>query len=63
MNNQSSITKALILDLIKDIRSLQELESNIEVVWALEKLNSDNAIIMTANFIRKEMRQKAHTLV
>jgi len=63
MNNQSSITKALILDLIEDIRSLQELESNIEVVWALEKLNSDNAIIMTANFIRKEMRQKAHTLV
>ena len=63
MNNQSSITKALILDLIEDIRSLQELESNIEVVWALEKLNSDNAIIMTANFIRKEMRQEAHTLV
>jgi len=63
MNNQSSITKALILDLIEDIRSLQELKYNIEVVWALEKLNSDNAIIMTANLIRKEMRQKAHTLV
>tara|TARA_R110000772_G_scaffold30293_1_gene75280 strand:- start:58 stop:249 length:192 start_codon:yes stop_codon:yes gene_type:complete len=62
MNNQSNITKTLILDLLEDIKELQKLESNIEVIWALEKLHTNNAIIMTANFIRKEMRQKAHTL-
>jgi hypothetical protein len=49
MNN---LTKALLKDLQEDLNNIQNLESNIEVVWALDKLKQN------INFTQKEIEEK-----
>jgi hypothetical protein len=49
MNN---LTKALLKDLQEDLNNIQNLESNIEVVWALNKLKQN------INFTQKEIEEK-----
>ena len=48
----NDLTKALLKDLLKDLNDIQNLESNIEVVWALNKLKQN------INFTQKEIEEK-----
>lgn len=54
---QSELTKALIKDLKDDIEALTKLESNIEVIWALEKLKNNDAFGKSADLIRKSLQR------
>jgi len=53
----NSITKQAIDDLKDDINMLSGLKSNIEVIWALERLHRDNALLKSADLIRKFLQQ------
>jgi hypothetical protein len=48
-----SLTKALIKDLQNDLNDIQNLKSNIEVVWDLEKLKQK------INFSQKKIEKKS----
>lgn len=45
----NDLTKALLKDLQEDLNSIKNLQSNIEVVWALNKLKQN------INFTQKEI--------
>jgi len=45
----NDLTKALLKDLQEDLNSIKNLQSNIEVVWALNKMNQN------INFTQKEI--------
>jgi len=48
-NKMNDLTKALLKDLQEDLNSIKNLQSNIEVVWALNKLKQN------INFTQKEI--------
>jgi hypothetical protein len=52
LNKMNNLTKALLKDLQEDLNNIQNLESNIEVVWALDKLKQN------INFTQKEIEEK-----
>ena len=52
----SDIAKALIQDLKEDILRLERLESNIEIVWELEKLHNNKAFKLSADLLRKSLQ-------
>ena len=56
MKNINSTTEIVIKDLIDDIDDMLHLESNIEVIWALEKLQQDDAINKSIELIRKSLK-------
>jgi len=45
----NDLTKALLKDLQEDLNSIKNLQSNIEVVWALNKMKQN------INFTQKEI--------
>ena len=49
----NKITKALLKDLQDDLERIKHVESNIEVVWQLDKLKT--AIDFTKNKIRESI--------
>lgn len=51
----NKITKALIEDLQNDIDELKNCDSNIEVVWKMEKLHNDKVFTRSAQLIRKSL--------
>lgn len=54
--NLNSETVRMINDLQGYIVDLLDLESNIEVVWKLEKLHNDNILLKGSEFIRKSIK-------
>ena len=52
----NDLTKALLKDLQEDLNSIKKLQSNIEVVWALNKLKQN--INFTQKEIEKNIRAK-----
>lgn len=51
----NDLTKALLKDLQEDLTSIKNLQSNIEVVWALNKLKQNIDIcIPVINKIREQ---------
>lgn len=44
-------------DLMSDIEEIMNKDSNIEVIWALEKLHQDEAFFKSANLIRKSLNK------
>lgn len=55
MKNETA--KALIEDLKEDVKSLEKLESNIEIIWALEKLHNQKILLRSAELLRKSLKQ------
>jgi hypothetical protein len=57
MANQelNDITKQVIKDLQDDINELLLCESNIEVIWKLQKLHCQDALFKSAELIRKSL--------
>ncbi len=51
----NTLAKQIIEDLRKDIEDLLNLESNIEVIWQLEKLAQDKAFLKSAELLRKSL--------
>ena len=49
----NTLAKQIIEDLRKDIEGLLNLESNIEVIWQLEKLAAEKALLKSAELLRK----------
>ena len=47
----NDLTKALLKDLQEDLNSIKNLQSNIEVVWALNKLKQN------INFTQKKIEK------
>jgi len=58
---QTENTKKILKDLMEDIRQLTLVDSNVEVIWGLERLHIDNALMMSADFIRKEIKQQSES--
>ena len=56
--NLSEISLALIKDLYEDINELLKSQSNIELIWKLEKLENQKIFLKSADLIRKELNQK-----
>ena len=52
----SKISLALIKDLQEDINDLLKSESNIELIWKLEKLQNQKIFSKSADLIRKELK-------
>ena len=53
----SKISLALIKDLQEDINKLLKSESNIELIWKLEKLEKQKIFSKSADLIRKELEK------
>ena len=51
----NTLAKQIIEDLRKDIEGLLNLESNIEVIWQLEKLAAEKALLKSAELLRKSL--------
>lgn len=51
----NNTAKSLIADLEQDIKDLRKFTSNIELIWALEKLNKDKVFLLSANLLRKSL--------
>ena len=51
--NETTIT--VLKDLQDDITEMLSLGSNIEVAWKLDKLHFQNALLTSANLIRKSI--------
>jgi hypothetical protein len=58
MKNQklNKETTQILQDLQDDINRMMRMESNIEVVWELEKLQNNKALQKSADFIRKSLK-------
>ena len=54
----NTLAKQIIEDLRKDIEGLLNLESNIEVIWQLEKLAAEKALLKSAELLRKSLNVK-----
>ena len=52
----NTLAKQIIEDLRKDIEGLLNLESNIEVIWQLEKLAAEKALLKSADLLRKSLK-------
>ena len=55
--NLSKISLALIKDLQEDINNLLKSQSNIELIWKLEKLQNQKIFSKSADLIRKELNK------
>ena len=51
-------TIQMINDLKDDIEKMFFMESNIEVIWKMEKLQNDKSFQKSADFIRKSLEEK-----
>jgi hypothetical protein len=51
-------TIKMINDLKDDIEKMFFMESNIEVIWKMEKLQNDKSFQKSADFIRKSLEEK-----
>jgi hypothetical protein len=49
-------TIKMINDLKDDIEKMLFMESNIEVIWSMEKLQNDKTFQKSADFIRKSLQ-------
>jgi hypothetical protein len=58
MKNQklSKETIQILQDLQDDINRMMRMESNMEVVWELEKLQNNKVFQKSADFIRKSLK-------
>ena len=58
MKNQklSKKTTQILQDLQDDINRMMQMESNMEVVWELEKLQNNKVFEKSADFIRKSLK-------
>ena len=50
------VTIQMVEDLKKDLNEILEMESNIEVIWRLEKLQAEQAFKKSADYIRKALK-------
>ena len=57
MENQklTPATLKMIQDLQDDLNRMLEMNSNIEVLWEMERLQNERAFQKSADFIRKSM--------
>ena len=53
--NLSEETIQVLKDLQDDINRMMRMESNMEVVWEMEKLQNNKAFQKSADFIRKSL--------
>jgi len=51
----NKFTLALIRDLKNDIKNLESKDSNIEVVWEIEKMQNRNILLVTSELIRENL--------
>jgi hypothetical protein len=58
MKNQklSKETTQILQDLQDDINRMMQMASNMEVVWELEKLQTNKVFEKSADFIRKSLK-------
>jgi hypothetical protein len=58
MKNQklSKETIQMLQDIQDDINRMMQMESNMEVVWEMEKLQNNKAFEKSADFIRKSLK-------
>jgi hypothetical protein len=52
----SKETIQMLKDLQDDINRMMQMESNMEVVWEMEKLQNDKAFQKSADFIRESLK-------
>jgi hypothetical protein len=52
----SKETNQILQDLQDDINRMMRMESNMEVVWELEKLQNNKVFQKSADFIRKSLK-------
>lgn len=50
-------TIKILNDLQDDINQLLSKESNIEVIWGLEKLHNENVLLSSSEYIRKVLNK------
>ena len=50
-------TIQVLKDLQDDIDRMMRMQSNIEVIWEMEKLQNEKAFQKSADFIRKSLKQ------
>jgi hypothetical protein len=56
MKDLNSTSLALIKDLQQDLKNLLKCQSNIELVWELERLHKQNILSKTADLIRESLK-------
>ena len=57
MKNLNETTKTVIRDLKDDLKELQKMDSNVEVMWKLEELQHQKAFKKSADLIRKSLKK------
>lgn len=55
--NLNDTSRKVIEDLIDDMKTLLAKDSNIAVIWGLERLHNENALMKSADHIRKSLNR------
>ena len=55
-NKLNDTTIKMIKDLQDDLQEMLSMQSNIDVIWRMEKLQNDGAFQQSADLIRKSLR-------